>query len=214
METTIRKTANFFAPGGIKKASYTLGIGIVCAVLDWDFFTVLAVACASAILYWHYQPNKVVPDLGDSGIASPIDGKVVSIETLQEEEYGYRICIEGSYFNKGTLYAPLSGSFSSYSLRRGSRLSEDSRLFESLNERFEVTFSSKTRNVKCEHTLKKSIFDLHVGFLKKREVSVGDYYGFALNTRTYIYLPKCFRLNVRVGSKVTARQNIIGYFSS
>ena len=213
METTILKTADLFAPGGLRKAFYALVLGGVFSLFDLELFAALCVAFAIATLYWYYQPKKFVPNLENSAVASPVDGKVIAIEEIESQKYGYRLCIEGSYFDKGALYAPVRADSCVFSLRRGSRLKENASLFEILNERLEVTFFVNDLEVKCEHTLKRSIFDLHVDSFKKM-YEVGAYYGFALNAQTYIYLPKSFRLNVHVGSKLHARQNILGYFSS
>ncbi len=210
---TMDQIRKLFLPTGVTKALYAFGATLLLAVLDLETAAFAAFLLTIFFLYAYRNPKRTAVDLGDYGIVSPVDGKVVSIENIAEDTYGFKVTIESGVLDAGVLKAPFDAELQSVELFRGTRLSKSSVLFEKLNERCELLFVKAHKKVRIVHVLKRSVLDAECMTEASKEVTCCTSYGFAYCAQTTLYLPKEFRLNISVGTKLLAAQNIIGYFS-
>ena len=204
---------NYFLSIGLKKAAYALAAALVFALLDLEFFSLVSFVLALFFLFTYRNPPRIFADISDYGVCAPVDGKIVAIEDINDREYGFKLTIDSSYLHSGVLRTPFEAQSVSFNLQRGARLSKDSHLFTTLNERLEALFENKEKHVKVVHTLKRSPLPIEL-FDKKGQTECCKMYGFAFDAVSVIYLPREFRLNVHVGQRVYAAQNILGYFSN
>lgn len=204
---------NYILPLGLKKAAFTLAAAFVFTLLDLELFAFFSFLLTLFFFFAYRNPSRISADISDYGVCAPIDGKIVAIEDINEGEYGFKLVIDSSFLQTGLLRSPFEAKRASFSLQRGSRLAKDSHLFSSLNERLEVLFESGEKRVKVCHTLKRSPLRIEL-FDHKSQLECCEIYGFAYDALSVVYLPREFRLNVHVGQRVYASQNILGYFSS
>lgn len=204
---------NYFLPQGITKAAYALVAALIFFILDIETLSFLSLLLVLFFLFAYRNPSRLWADISDYGVYSPADGKVVAIEDINDDEYGYKLTIDSSCMQSGVLRSPFDAKKVSFKLQRGARLAQKSPLFASLNERLEALFENEKKRVKVMHILKRTPLPIEL-IAKKNQSKCCDIYGFAYNAVSVVYLPKEFRLNVHVGQRVYASQNIIGYFSN
>ena len=137
---------------------------------------------------------------------------IASIEEIAE---GYKVVIEGSYFNVSLLRAPFSATLEDITIKRGARLSSLSPLSQDLNEQVELLFSDKKslNKIKIVHMLKQSFAPIAINVAENQSMMQGSRYGLMVNGTTTLYLPTNFRLNVSVGSELVASETLVGYFT-
>ncbi len=210
----MEKIRNCILPQGLTKAAYSMGAALLFFVLDLEVFSLLSLAFALFFLFAYRRGARISANISDSGICAPIDGRVTAIEDIDDESYGYRLTIESSWIDSSVLYTPFYAKSFTLKLQRGARLSKESRLFGTLGESLEALFQNGNKKVKIVHRLKRSPLRIEVLAQKKGHIECGENYGFAFDALTTMYLPKEFRLNIHVGQKIYASQNILGYFSS
>lgn len=153
-----------------------------------------------------YQENSVV---------SPVDGTVVSIEEFKDGKYAYKVSIDTSYLNVSLLRVPFTSSIYSIKKQNGARLPSLSSLSKNLNENLELVFSDKNSNsIKIVHRLKQSFIGIETEAIKSQNFLQGSRYGLMVNGITTLYLPQNFRLNISIGSELTASETLVGYFTN
>ena len=206
-----RKIRNLLCFSGWEKVLYGGSATLLLAAFDFEVLAFFAAVATLFFLAAYRNPLRNSPDISDFGVIAPVDGRVVSIEEIEDGKYGYRLLVDSSVVHSAPLRAPFQAERISLRLRHGSRLPRSSRLFMTLNESLEARFESGKRAVKVLHTLKRSPLSIEVSKLGDG-VECCEVYGFAYNALTEIYLPKMFRLNVTNGQLLLASQNIIGYF--
>jgi phosphatidylserine decarboxylase len=109
---------------------------------------------------------------------------------------------------------PFNGLVSFIRSEKGARVSSKSSLFSEINENSEIIFQdTNTNELKIIHILKQSITNLDINIIYNQKLLQGLRYGIMVNGITNIYLPKNFRINLSVGSKVIASQTLVGYFT-
>ena len=202
-----------FLPSGLKKAVIAFIAALILLFLDFEFFASLAFFATLFLLFAYRNPKRNSVDLGDYGVVAPVDGKVVAIEHLTQSQYGFLVEIDSSWLDSGVLRTPFEAAGVEVELYRGSRLPLSSPLSTQLNERCGVLFFKENRRVKVEHMLRRCVLEAECFVMQESQLACCQNYGFAFRSRTRLYLPKEFRLNISVGTKVRASLNIIGYFS-
>ena len=209
----MEKIYKLILPWGLKKAVYALAAALLLALLDLELLSFLAFLLTLFFLFAYRNPSRLCADISSYGVVSPVDGEVVAIENIEDAMYGYRVVIESSMLQSGLLCAPFEAKKVSFKLQRGSRLPKKSHLFSSLNESLEATFENEEKTLKILHRLKSSPLSIECKD-KKEQMRSCELYGFAYDAVSVLYLPREFRLNVHIGQRLLASQNIIGYFSN
>ncbi len=202
------------AKEGWRYILYAFTAFIVFAILDLELLELTAFIAIFAFAYIYRNPERILPTFEKASVISPVDGRVIAIEELEDNEYTYKIEIESSYMDVSVLRIPLTSEIESFSIVRGARLPKQNLLSKLLNENATVVFKDHDANrVKVTHMLKRSFDSIKFDLFEKQKVSQGNRYGTVVNGTTTIYLPQNFRLNVGVGSELKGAQTLVGYFS-
>lgn len=198
-----------------------LGIGFTALffMLQW-----VAAAITLAILtvftaYFFRDPERTPID-NKMAIFTPADGKVLSIEHLQNGDHrskdkSIKISIFMSIFNAHINRVPIKGKIAHISYHPGRFFSANRDKASVYNEHNVVTLETDTR--------KEIIFVQIAGIIARRIacwVKQGDYVETAqrfglirFGSRLEVYLPTDCEIKVTKGEKVKAGKTIIGYLS-
>lgn len=188
---------------------------VVSSFLDLDFLQFFAFLAIIFFVFVFRNPERQHPYYQENSVVSPADGVVTSIEELKEAEYAYKVTVDSSYLNVSLLRTPFTCQVDSIKNRYGAKLSKFSPLSENLNENSELVFADENSNtIKVVHRLKQSFTGITIKAIEAQKLYQGARYGVMVNGRTTLYLPQNFRLNVSVGSELTASETLIGYFTN
>lgn len=191
------------------------GLLLVSFILDMDIATFLFTLSTLFFIYIFRNPEREHMSFERESVLSPVDGRVLSIEELVDnEEYALKVEIESSYSDVSLLRTPISAEVSSIKYVKGTRVSRKSALFSTMNENAEIVFTDTNENsLKVIHRLKQSFKDLEIDLLVAQNVLQTSRYGVMINGITTIYFPKNFRLSSHTGQSLKAGESLMGYFS-
>lgn len=195
-----------------------IGCGVVLLVLtiflDFDFLSLVLFIATTLLIFVYRNPEREILAFQEQSVLSPVDGKVVSIENIQDSEYAYKITINSSYTDIGVLRVPMNSVIEKINLVRGAKLAQNTLLASKINENSTLIFKDSLLNrVKVTHILKQSFADISISTVEAQNVLQTTRYGFMTNGLSTLYLPHNFRVNVSVGKEVIASETLIGYFS-
>jgi len=206
----------------IAKEGWSYVIGAVVAFMIFTFFdfTFLAFLAFLTTLFFIFvfrNPEREYVLYQENSVVSPVDGTVVSIEELHNDEHkGYKVEIDTSYFNVALLRVPFTSTIEDIRVSKGARLSVHSPLSNSINENAELIFNDlkSSNKIRVVHKLKQSFKAIDIDIIKAQNLMQGGRYGLIINGITTLYLPENFRLNVGLGSELSASESLIGYFTN
>ena len=202
------------AKEGWKYIGYSILAIFIFSLLGFGTLEFLALFATAFFIYIFRNPERESLIYEQNSVVSPVDGTVISIDEIKDDNYAYKLCINSTYLDVSLLRVPLSSDLISMDVKHGSRLSNFSALSQKINEKIVLTFEDKNNNVlKVDHMLKQSIVPIHIDIIEKQKLLQGSRYGVMVNGITTLYLPQNFRINVSVGTEVNASQALIGYFS-
>lgn len=194
--------------------AWTSALFVLFALFDCDVLQFLSLVAFAGFVYFYRNPEREMPLFQNSSVTSPVDGTVISIEELEDAEYGYKIEIDSNFFNVAVLRVPVSSSLKEIEHKKGARLSRYNPLFSKINENLLLVFENMDGNkVKVVHTAKESFDGIHVDIIKAQNMAQSLRYGVMINGATTLYLPRNFRLNINVSNELRASETLIGYFS-
>lgn len=203
------------AKEGWKYIGSSIVLFFLLGFLDLSFLQFFSFIGILFFIFVFRNPERELVNFQDLSVVSPVDGKVISIKELKDEEYGYKIKIESSYLNVSFLRVPMNATVSCVSVKHGARLSKFSNLSNDLNEKAEIVFRDKNSNsLMVVHRLKQSFNGIDIQVINAQKVNQSFRYGLMHTGITTLYLPKNFRLNINIGQEVHAAQNLVGYFTS
>jgi phosphatidylserine decarboxylase len=202
------------AKEGIKYIFCSLMFFVLFGFLDFDFLQFFTFIATIFFIYVFRNPERELPSFQDGSVVAPCDGTISSIEELKDDEYAYKVNIDGSFFNVSLLRVPLTSTLEKVEVLRGARISKFNALYVDLNENATLIFKDSANNtLKVKHTLKQGFKPLDISMIQARKLNQGSRYGVMVNGITTLYLPKNFRLSVSVGAEINASQTLIGYFT-
>jgi phosphatidylserine decarboxylase len=194
--------------------AWAFALVVIFALLDYAILEFLSFIAFAGFVYLYRNPERELPLFQNSSVTSPVDGTVVSIEELQDVEYGYKIAIESDFSNVAVLRVPVSASLKEIEHKKGTRVSKFSPLFSKTNENALLVFENIDGNrVKVLHTCKQSFDGIHLDIITAQNLPQSYRYGTMINGITTLYLPRNFRLNINVSNELKGSETLIGYFS-
>lgn len=203
------------AKEGLRYICCAICFFVVFGLLDLDFLQFFAFIATIFFIFVFRNPEREISNFQDSSVVAPCDGVISSIEELKDDEYAYKVEIDGSFFNVSLLRVPLVSTLEKVEVLRGARVSKFNALHVEINENATLVFKDKDENtLKVTHRLKQSFKPLDIEMIPSQQLNQGARYGVMVNGITTLYLPKNFRLNVSVGAEVNASQTLIGYFTN
>ncbi|MDD2789869.1 MAG: phosphatidylserine decarboxylase [Sulfurimonas sp.] len=194
--------------------AWAFGLFVLFALLDCNILQFLSFVAFAAFIYVYRNPERELPLFQNSSVTSPVDGTVISIEELDDPEYGYKVEIESDFSNVAVLRVPMSSSLLSVVHLKGTRLAKNSPLFTKTNENAVLIFENRDANkVKVVHRCKQSFDGIHIDIIMAQNLTQSFRYGSMIHGVTSIYLPRNFRLNITVSNELIGSETLIGYFS-
>ncbi len=213
MSRTMKSNLFILSKHAYKYIAYAFGAFVLFSVVDFDFLAWAAFGFLLISLYLFRNPEKSLHIHEENAFLSPVDGKVVAIEEIEDAEYGYRVTIESAYLDVSLLRAPMDAKLVSCAIYRGTRLAKNAKLFTPLNENATLILEDNANHrVKIQHRLTRSFAPLFIDITEGEELVKGSRYGLMLCGVTTLYLPKSFKVNVERAAQVSASETLIGYF--
>lgn len=214
MEKKMNNNLLPIAKEGFSRIGFAILAYAIFALLDFDLLEFFSFLLILFFVFVYRNPERMLPSLEKMSVLSPVDGVLLSIEELENDEYLYKLEINSNYLNVSLLRAPFNGVLEHVDIKHGARLSQDTALSREINERVELVLEDQSKNkIKVSHMLKQSFDEIKLNVISKQNLIQGSRYGLMVNGITTIYLPQNFRLNVSVGQEMGASQTLIGYFS-
>lgn len=202
------------AKEGVKYIGTAAALAVVFAIIDLDLLAFLITVLLVALIYSFRNPERQLASFDELSVVSVCDGVVKSIDELSDDEYAYKITVDGSFFDVSVLRTPFDASLVDVEHVKGASLPKKSLLFEDLNENIKLVFEDKLGNkIKVIHRVKQSFVPLFLDLIPTQTLLQTARYGFMVNGETTLYLPRNFRVNVSVGKELKAAESLMGYFS-
>lgn len=202
------------AKEGFTRIGFTIIAFIIFSFFDFNLLEFLSFLTLLFLIYVYRNPERMIPSFEELSVVSPVDGVLLSIEELKNEEYSYKLEINSNYLNVSLLRAPLNSVIKNIDVNHGARLSHTSILSRYINERVELIFQDNYKNkIKVSHILKQSFDNIKLDIMNKESLIQGSRYGLMVNGITTLYLPQNFRINVSIGEELNSSQSLIGYLS-
>ncbi|PLX16193.1 MAG: phosphatidylserine decarboxylase family protein [Candidatus Muiribacterium halophilum] len=167
-------------------------------------------------LYFFRNPIRN-RDYEKNEIISPADGKVVKIDTLDDNDIGsscIRVCIFMNVFNVHINRNPIGGIVKKVEYSPGKFLnaSYDNASFE--NERNSVLIENGSKKLKVVQIAGLIARRIRCFVSEGSEIVIGDYLGLIqFGSRLDVYMPKNTLIKVKKGDKVKAGLDTIGVFN-
>lgn len=195
--------------------AYAMGAFVIFSILDLEFFQLISFVAIVFFLFIFRNPERELPSFEENQVLSPVDGEVLSIESLNaSDEYAYKVLINTTYKDVGILRTPMNASVYYLKKTKGTRLSLDTPLAHKTNENVTIVLKDANSNkIKLTHILKQSLCGVSVDLENEDRVLQSARYGLMVNGITEIYLPKNFRISLVLGEETTASESLIGYFT-
>ncbi len=199
---------------GFKYIGYCALAFVVFSIFDLDLLAFISFVLIVTCVFIYRNPEREILSFEANSLLSPVDGRVISIEDIQDSKYAYKIEIQSNYLDVGVLRVPLDASVESINMKKGARLPKSSSLHNCINEKVELTFvDSNLNSVQVKHQLNRSFDGLHIDVSVSQKIRQSSRYGTMQNGTTTIYLPQNFRVNVALGNELKASETLMGYFS-
>ena len=164
------------------------------------------------ILYFFRDPERIIPN--EEGVISPADGKIISIDKINESEFTnnemHRICIFLSIFDAHIARSPIKSSVVAHVHHDGE--------FHFANSEKAIENERLCLHLKTENN-ESHVLILYAGFIARRIVSYintssvlerGDKIGIIkFGSRVDIHVPTSYITNLKPGDNVVAGETIL-----
>ena len=187
---------------------------IILLLLQYVFIATLVLVFTLFVVYFFRDPDRRPVDQ-ENAILTPADGRVLSIERVNNGDKSIKISIFMSIFDAHINRIPIRGIIDSLSYHPGKFFSANTDKSSIFNERNIVTLETDDK--------KKIVFIQIAGLIARRIacwVEKGDYvetgqrFGLIrFGSRLEIYLPIESKITVKEGEKIKAGQTVIGYIA-
>jgi len=191
---------------------------LIFALVACSWAAYLGLAITTFVLCFFRDPERFVPEK-DHALVSPADGKVLSVEKVEDSEYtqqeAYKICVFMNVFNVHVNRNPIAGKVDRIIYTPGKFYSADSDKGGLLNEKCATV-------VKTDHGEKVAYVQI-AGLIARRiinwlepgdTVKKGTRFGLIrFGSRVDIYLPADAAVAVEKDQKVRAGETILGYLN-
>ncbi len=156
------------------------------------------------------DPKRLVPE-GKNQIVSPADGKIIRIDTENEEFQIISIFL--NVFDVHVNRMPITGTFSDVSYKKGKFLMAFDHNACDENERNIVTIETAVGPIRLVQIAGLIARRIICYANKGKEMQIGDRLGFMrFGSRIDLILPNKIKLKVKLGQKVMGNTTIIGTF--
>jgi phosphatidylserine decarboxylase len=184
-----------------------LALGIVALAFRWYGVGIAILGLSAFVTFFFRDPDRIFAGTANQ-IASPADGKIVSIRKVDDSE---AISIFLSVFDVHINRAPTSGKITEIEYRKGKFLAAFGEKASVENEQNVITMNHEGQAV---------MFSQIAGVVARRivcwrkpgeELKVGDRIGLIkFGSRVDIFLPAGSKILIKKGQKVKGGETVIG----
>lgn len=195
---------------------FTAFVTLILALTSCSWAAYTGLAFTTFVLCFFRDPERFTPEK-ENAVVSPADGKVLSIEKLEDNTYlkaeAYKICIFMNVFNVHVNRAPCGGKVEKVLHTPGKFYSADSDKGGLLNEKCATIIQSdhgaRVAFVQIAGLIARRI----INWLEPQDiVTKGTRFGLIrFGSRVDVYLPADSAVAVEKGQKIRAGETIIGY---
>lgn len=208
------QTAFPIARAGYPYIGATVFVTMIFAVLGLKIMALGALLVCACICGFFRDPDRVIPT-DDTAVVSPADGRVLSVDKINDERfYGgpcVKVSIFMSVFNVHVNRIPFSGRVENVVYHPGAFFSANLDKAAASNEHNAVKIKTDSGDaiwfVQIAGLIARRIISgLQVG----HQVTKGQRFGMiCFGSRLDVYLPESYRIDVRVGQKVQAGMSVV-----
>lgn len=197
---------SFISKYGFKPIAVVVLLAFISYIADFEVLENLFIILALVLIYVYRDTSRHVFENNQS-ILSPIDGKVLAIDKLEDKVQLY---IKVSLCSNHNLRAPFNGKLEIVNTKHGVNLDPNTPKGRLLNEQVDMKFinddTSELLSIKLISGFCNPAIELKEGIDK---VSQGDKIGFFIDGLVIITLDKNKESLVKIGDKIKASQSII-----
>lgn len=204
------------AKEGYPFIGYSAFLTVILALLGFKFTSLVLLVITTFVLAFFRDPERfITPD--EQAIVSPADGKVISIEDVNDEQFtkanAKKVCIFMNVFNVHVNRLPCAGTVERIVYHPGKFYAADSDKAALENE-YSATVIHLDENRKIAVVQIAGLIARRiVCWLEPGDIAVkGNRFGLIrFGSRVDLYLPENSQIAVTNGQKVRAGETVIGY---
>jgi phosphatidylserine decarboxylase len=194
-------------------------ITAVFALLGWSYLAMLGVLGFLFISFFFRDPDRVIP-LGEGGIVSPADGRIISVVETENSKFYENKCLKisifMSVFNVHVNRVPHEGRIIKTEYHPGKYFSANMDKASKDNEHNAVFLETEKGDRICFVQIAGLIARRIICHIQKGDVvKRGQRFGMiCFGSRVDVYLPYGTNSLVRVGDRVKAGTSLLGEIKS
>jgi phosphatidylserine decarboxylase len=194
----------------------TGGIFILSLLFRFDtFWQIFWFVITSFMLYFFSNPERIPDESGEDVIISPADGEIIEIVETKEKFFTnqemIKISIRLGLFDNHIQRSPIEGILKEKKYIHGEFLALSNEKASELNEQNRTLFENNKFSV-VTNQIAGFITRRIVSFVNEGKINLAQRYGMIMfGSQVDIYVPKETTIQVIVGEKIKAGENIIGF---
>ncbi len=198
---------SFISPYGFKPIAIALGLAFVSYIADFECLENIFIIVTLGLIYVYRNTSRHIFE-NDQSILSPIDGKVIAIDTVGDKT---QIYVKVTPCANHNIRAPFNGEFKVANTRHGLNLDPMSPKAQFLNEKADIDFiadnnGKTTMGLKLISGFCNPKIELDEGI---EQVTQGKKIGFFIDGLAILTLDKDIKSLVNIGDKLKAGQSLI-----
>lgn len=196
--------------------AFNAGIYFAAGIEVTKYSTLASFIIFSLVINFFRSPKRDAI-IQDGAIVAPADGKIVTIEEVEEDEYLKTKCLQVSIFmsvfNVHINWFPIKGVVKYFRHHNGRFMAAYLPKSSTENERTTVVIENKNGTQVLLRQVAGAMARRIVCYAEEEKtISQGQQMGFIkFGSRVDIYLPLDSQIDVKLEQKVTGRQTIIGW---
>jgi phosphatidylserine decarboxylase len=181
----------------------------------WSWLTVLGLLATGFFAYFFRDPEREIPS-DPEAIISPADGRVVSVDEVQENEFlqssARRVAIFMNVFDVHVNRSPVAGTVKEMQHRPGEYKAASRQDAALRNEQHAVVLTTDAGRQVLVVQIAGLLARRIIPFVKPgQQLARGERFGMiCFGSRVDVYLPREADIQVKVGDRVKAGSSIIG----
>ena len=187
----------------------------------WVLIGLMAILFLLVLNFFRLPRRHFGGDNSDgTAVVSSVDGTVVALEEVYEDEYLHRNCIQLSVFmtvfNVHANWVPVKGTVTYYKHHSGRFLAANLPKSSSDNERSTVVIRTQTGEVILVRQIAGAVARRIVTYVEQGEtVDINDFIGFIkFGSRVDIFLPLDTQIMVKLGDRTWGGETLVARFNN
>ncbi len=194
----------FISNKGIRPIFILIGLTIVSSLVS-EFLGCLFLIITLFSIYVFRDTKKYIYENSDS-ILSPIDGKVIAIDKIDDK---LKIYCKVSLCDNHVVRAPFTCEMKIKKYHKGLNLNPNTLKANSLNEQITYKFSSEDKKTNLKLKLVSGFFNVGIEETQKAKLSQGDEISFFIDGIAVITVKDECNLLINIGDKISSGQSVL-----